>query len=608
MVALPAGVDFGMQQVRVSSSEQMITISPGTGSQNDMVTGVSARCPDFSIRAPNLPAPVSRVCMPVTCTGSVCQLPDGSTANATANLTANATDAVTESVTCQTTSLQTYQFGATFNPTVPGPVSCVVTVTLNNATNRTTTLTGTGVPPPIAADVQPAAVTFGEVRNNTDSTLAVIGVRSSGSQPLDVTSVTASSGFTITSGPTTAYALPANITQDYKLACHPIAVGEMTGQFVVQSTDPAQTRIAVELSCKGIDSALGIAPSPATLATTRVGEPVEAAIELRNTGTAPMTLESVSVVGATMSMSSSMRFPMTLARPTDVASVAVRFDASVPGDASGTLVAKYDGGKIRTTQINGRALSTSLSLVPDGDVDFGPVCVGQSRSREFILIANDQGAFKLSSISNPGPPFSVGTSAPLPVTVLGGGASQFLFSVTAAPQVAGPAQASTAVHTDIPNGADHIVSLDVLGLPAGGVTATPDALDLGSLEVNTTGIGKEVQLSNCATSPIAYSHARIEGPGASDFAIVAEPSGQTIAPNDLATWLIVLRAHAVGPTRATFSVDVDGGTRSVDLLGEGLPGANRPGSYYACSTGRPAALWPIALALIGLRRRRARRA
>src|SRR5262249_3276975 len=153
--------------------------------------GVSARCPDFTINAPNLPAPVSRACMPVT-------FPDDTTATVSQSVTQNVTGTVTEGVTCQTTSMQTYQFGATFHPNVPGTVSCVVTVTLTTAPGRTPTLPATGVPPPIAADVQPAAVTFGEVRNNTDSTLATVGVSSTGSQPLDVTSVTASSGFTIT--------------------------------------------------------------------------------------------------------------------------------------------------------------------------------------------------------------------------------------------------------------------------------------------------------------------------------------------------------------------------------------------------------------------------
>jgi hypothetical protein len=54
-----------------------------------------------------------------------------------------------------------------------------------------------------------------------------------------------------------------------------------------------------------------------------------------------------------------------------------------------------------------------------------------------------------------------------------------------------------------------------------------------------------------------------------------------------------------------FAVDHDGGTETIDLLGEGMSTAGR-GSYYACSTGRPVALWPIAAALLALRLRNRR--
>jgi hypothetical protein len=590
-VTLPSGIDFGMQQIREASRERAITIAPAGGAQSDMITAVTARCPDFSINAPNLPAPVSRTCTAVMCPGNVCQAPDETGVNAT----------------CQTRELRTYEFGATFKPTVRGTVSCVVTVTLNNSTTRTVTLTGTGVPPAIAADVQPAEVEFGEVRSGSASTVATVAVRSSGSQPLDVSAASTSSGFTILSGPTTAYALSANATQEYKLACNPIALGDMTGQFEVRTSDPLQATIAVDLACTGTDSALGIVPSPVTLDTTRVGEPVQTTVQLRNTGTAPLMLERIELMGRDVSLISGLQFPILLARPTDVAGVGIRFHASEAGDAKATLIATYDGGKRRTTQINGRALGTSLSVSPDGDVDFGPVCVGQRKTRDFVVLANDEGWFRLSSISDPGTPFSVATDDPLPVAMQGGGASQFVFHVIAAPQVVGAAAATTAVRTDIPNGTDRTVSLSVLGLPAGGVAATPDSLDLGSLAINTTAIGKEIHLSNCSASPIGYSKARIEGPDKADFAIVAEPSAPMVAPNALVSWLVVLQAHTPGPKQATFSVDFDGGTESVDLVGEGLPGTEPPrGSYYACSTGQPTALWPIALALLALRRWRNR--
>jgi MYXO-CTERM domain-containing protein len=142
------------------------------------------------------------------------------------------------------------------------------------------------------------------------------------------------------------------------------------------------------------------------------------------------------------------------------------------------------------------------------------------------------------------------------------------------------------------------------------VTATPESLDLGSLQVNTTTLGQEARLSNCGTAPIAFSNARIEGPDALDFAIVQQPSSSTIAPAETASWLIVLQAHSVGPKQATFAVDHDGGTASVTLQGEGLgdliEGLGR-GSYYACSTGNAGTLWPVTVALALIWRRRRRR-
>jgi MYXO-CTERM domain-containing protein len=76
-------------------------------------------------------------------------------------------------------------------------------------------------------------------------------------------------------------------------------------------------------------------------------------------------------------------------------------------------------------------------------------------------------------------------------------------------------------------------------------------------------------------------------------------------------WLIVLQAHTVGPKQASFAVDYDGGTASIELDGEGLgdlgAGDGGRGSYYACSTGQPTALWPLAFVLGLVLRRRARR-
>jgi hypothetical protein len=202
-------------------------------------------------------------------------------------------------------------------------------------------------------------------------------------------------------------------------------------------------------------------------------------------------------------------------------------------------------------------------------------------------------------------------SAPtLPLTVQGSGATAVGFQISAAPSAPGVATAAVVVRTDIPGRTDHSLQLGVLGLPDG-VRATPDMIDLGSNPINTTTLGQEVHLSNCGTAALGFSNARIEGADALDFAIVQQPSSSTIDPAGTASWLIVLQAHSNGVKLSTFKVDYDGGTASVDLQGEGLGDLGKDGggraSYYACSTGRSSAPWPVAIALALVLRRRARR-
>lgn len=584
IVLQPSSHNFGVQQIGTTSGAFTVTVSPGAGNTSDTITAVTANCPDFVITATGLPATVYRVCEIITCTNAVCPLP---------------------SAICQTTELQTYAFDTAFKPTVAGTVSCPVTVTTANASNsRTVTLTGTGEAPPISVDVRPGSIAFGDVRRGTDSTRATVTVRSTGGLALTVSSVTVSGEFTMT-GQTGGYQLPPNTEETYELTCRPTTVGATSGQLVVTSNDPARPQVTVPLSCRGVDSNLDIAPSPAVLRTTRVGEPVEQMIELRNSGGASMMLESVAIQSAGLTMTTVPPPGTVLAAGTGVAQVGVRFDASAKGDVTGTLVATYDGGQTRSTEITARALATSLALTPDGVIDFGPVCAGENKMQPFTLMANEQGTFTLETVSDPGAPFAV-TTPTLPIAVLGSGANQVQFQVNAAPVAEGITESTVTLGTDIPMATARTLALRVQGLPDG-VTATPELLDLGSLPLDMTTIGQEAHLSNCGTAPITFSNPRIEGPSADEFAIVQQPSSPTIAPGTTASWLIILRAESVGPKLATFSVDHDGGTSSVPLEGEGLGdtlGGPDRGSYYACSTGRASSLWPLALAALLLRRRR----
>lgn len=589
VTTLPSSHDFGSLQVGQTSAPFTVTIAPSGTSSNDTVSSITENCPDFAVNAPGLPAQVYRTC-DTCCPGGGLICPGGP-------------------VACCIGDSQSYDFDTTFTPTVAGAVSCTVTISLNGGTSmKTVVLTGTGTPPPINIVVNPGSVNFGDVRRNTDSSAVGLSVTNTGGGTMNVSSVSITSGFTIASGPTGGYPVGPGASQPYSILCHPTAIGPLQGTLVVNSDAPNNTHVMVPLSCNGIDSNLTIAPSPVMLPTTRVGEPVQATVQLQNSGNVAMQLEGVTISGTDLTMTGGGAMQLG---PGASTSVTVTFGATAKESATGTLVASYDGGQQRSAQLSAQALGTSMSM-SDDHADFGPVCPGQMPSHKFSILGNDDGSFKINAISTPDLPFSVMAPA-LPATVEGNGMSTFELTVTAAPTTEGHQVSTITVTTDIPGGTPATINLSVDGLVAG-VSPTPAMLDFGANPVDTTTIGQNVDLSNCSTAAITAMNARIEGPDAGEFAIVQQPMSAMIQPSSSASWLVVLQAHTAGTKQASFVVDYDGGTAMVPLNGEGL-GVNGTGSgadtgeksYYSCAAGGTGAGWPIAGVLLVVIRRRKRR-
>jgi len=583
VVASPLSYDFGSLTVGQTSNAVAFQIRPSAGAQYDTLIAVNYNCPDFVLSLPGLPADVIREVECESC--PLCAAP-----------------------VCYTIYTQNYDWSARFRPTVGAPVSCPVTFMFSNsASNKTVTLSGTGVLPPIDIDVQPGSMGFGDVRVNTQSGGRTLTVRNAGGQTLTVTGMSVPAGYAMTGS--TSYTVPAGGAVSHTVTCTPPAVGPRNGTLTITSNDPATPSIGVPLSCNGTDSALDISPSPIALPPTRVGEPLERTITLSNGGGASMVLSSVTLTGTDLELVSAPAANLTLA-PGQTTTAIVRFKASASGDATGTLDAMYDG-RARSSDISARALTTSIAITPDGTVELGPVCIGQQKEQTFSVIANAEASFVVNAISTPAEPFTVSGPA-LPATVQGAGANSVTFSVTAAPAATGHLTSTFEVTTDIPGSTPKTIELGVDGLTAG-VSGTPELLDFGSAEPGTTSIGQPVHVSNCGTSPITMANPRIEGANAAEFAIVANPASPTIEPTGTASWLVISSIDSVGLKEAAFVVDYEGGTVTIPLAAEGLGDGVLGGvgddvrpSYYACSAGSASAAWPIGLAVLGLLRRRRR--
>jgi hypothetical protein len=509
-------------------------------------------------------------------------------------------------------------FAATFHPTVAAAVSCVLSITSSGGSSETYTLSGTGTPPPIDVSASPGSIAFGGVRIDTTSSTVNVTVSNTGGSPATISSVAISgTGYAIASGTSTSHTLAAGTSELHGVTCSPgETVGALgAGALTISSNDPTNPTITIPLSCSGITSKVAVSPSPIVIPTTRVGEPVMQTVTFTNTGAATATLSSVAVTGMTMVSAPPAG---TMLAENQSANAVISFDAAMAGSATGDLTIATDTGMI-DVPITADALVTTMSLTPDGEVDFGPVCSGESKTQMFSLLANSDGPFELTAVSMPDAPFSVVTPM-LPASVQGDAANTVTFSVTATPADVGSAASSIMVTTDIPNGTPDTITLTVVGLPTG-VSATPPTVDLGEVAIQTTSLGQQVDLSNCGSAEITIADTMIYGDDAGDFSIVQQPTSMTVAPNSTVSWLVVMNAQSIGSgsdgsVDATFEIDYSGGSSTVALVGEpydpnagsGSDGGSTSdkSSYYACSTGRGAALWPIALALVALRRRRRR--
>lgn len=584
-VLTPTGQTFPNTQVGNTSAPRTIQINASGYSYNDILN-ITESCPDFAVQWS--PGAAYKTCEPINpCIEQCPEIP----ANA---LCGPGSETVP------------YYFTATFSPTVATTVSCSVTVHTSSNT-VTVSLTGTGTVPPLNADMQPASYNFGDVRRGTQSTPGTINVRNTGGQTLSVTNVSVNGVYSLNGTPT-SFSVAPGASRAIGVICSPTGTGSAPGTLSVTSNF---SPLSVPLSCNGIDSALDISPSPLTLPTTRVGEPRTQMVTLRNSGTASMMITNVSLAGTGINLDAVPPANMTLS-PGQTTTATVTFGASASGDATGTLTVTYDGGQSRTSQITARALDTSMSMSPNGTVDLGPVCMGQSASKTFEILANQQGPFAVSSISMPAGAFSVAATG-LPAAIQGAGANNYQFTVSASPIDLGMQSAMLTVTTDIPNAEPQTTQVSVEGL-AEGVNGSPAEIDLGGVPVGSNTVGQSVTITNCTIDSVALSNARIEGLDAAEFSIVDFPDNMDVATTQNAEFLIIASPDSVGAKEALFKVDHPGGTITINLLGDGLgddPGGvdegddGRP-SYYACSTGHAAHAWPLLFALLLIRRRRSR--
>jgi hypothetical protein len=583
IVVSPASLDFGSVQVGDTASRG-IQISPAAGIQDDIVMAITS-CPQFPITTTGLPAHVFRSCISGSGSGS------GSGC---------------------TFDVQTYSFTASFAPTVQGVASCKLTITLATGT-QSMTLTGTGTAPDHLADVEPSKIDFGETRKGQQSSAETITVRNAGAKDLDVASVTIDDPtFVITQGNPAAHVVALGTSENYSVVCAPTDTATHTGTVTITSDDAASPAL-VTLQCIGIDSNIGIDPSPANL-STRVGAAVGATMTISNSGSADSTLDSV-----TLSADSSPELTIAsvsgtaLPANTGTATVTLNYTALTPHPAGtlGTLIVMHDGDPTpRTAPITADARLVTVASQPAA-VDFGPVCTNQKVDQLVAVFAQTDGEFVIDTFVQPASPFTVSYTGPPQPLAMPERANDIPFTISVMATAPGDVASTVVVQTDAPGpAAMYSVPVKAHVLPAG-VTATPATEDFGVVNVDTTSSGQMITLTNCNIGTVNVTAAHIDGADADSFALVSPSSVATALPTAASEqFIVVLSPHIAGTKQAQLVIEYDNGTAMIELDGDVTGGSDdttKPReTYYSCNSGVPATLVPAlaVLVLLVVRRRR----
>ena len=305
-------------------------------------------------------------------------------------------------------------------------------------------------------------------------------------------------------------------------------------------------------------------------------------VTLTNTGTAALTINSITLTGANAGDFSQTNTcpisPSTLAVSASC-TFSVLFTPSANGARSASVsISDNAAGSPHTITLSGTGVTAApvVTLNPTS-VTFGNQNVGTTSATQTVTLTNT-GTIPLtiSSITLTGTnasDFAESDNCPITPSTLAVNANCTL-SLTFTPSANGARNASVSI-TDNAAGSPHTVPLSGTGVtPAPAVTLNPTSVNFGNQNVGTTSAAQMVTLTNTGTLALTISSITLSGTNAGDF---AQTNTCPISPSSLAinascTISVTFTPSANGARTGNVSIsDNAGGTpQSVTLNGTGV--------------------------------------
>jgi centrosomal CEP192-like protein/ASPM-SPD-2-Hydin domain-containing protein/HYDIN/CFA65/VesB family protein len=540
------------------------------------------------------------------------------TSSGTAPLEISALNAKGGDFSAQTPSLpltlqpgQALTLPVKFGPKTSGAKTGQLMISSNAAAAPSVMVSLTGnaeapAPPPAsgipALTLSSTAVNFGSVQVGSHAgrsvTLTSSGTAAVVLQSLDVSGDGFALGqmqLPLTLAPGQQVALPLTFT--------PSNAGTVQGKVTLVDNATGSPS-AISLTGTGTTSAGTTSPSLSAPANVdfgdiTVGSQGSRTITLVSNGTAPVTVSSIDVAGASFSGPPQV-LPQVL-QPNQQMSLKLKFNPMAEGDASGTvtvssnsktsatLVVKTHGKGVAATAPSLSASASSLS--------FGKVPLGSQAAKSVTVTSTGTAPGTITAASITGASYTAtyaGVSVQnlsAPITLQPG--QQVTFSVVFDPADANTANGQLSLSTD--TGSPVNVALTGTGVqdtsPA--LTVSAPGLDFGHVQVGAKS-ALQLTLTSSGTAPVTISSSTIAGQGF-QISSVAYPAGISGWPVTLNPGQQVVLSISFAPDSAdsftgnlALVSDASGGTANIPLSGTGdaVPAPNLTLSATSISFGQ----------------------
>lgn len=304
---------------------------------------------------------------------------------------------------------QSMALQAKFAPTAAGTTTGTITIT-SNAPNPTSTVTlnGTGVSARYTMSLSPASVSFGNV-NVGSSAKQNVQLSNTGNSSVTLTQLAASGAGISVSGVGAPLTLGPAQSVTLTVQFSPTTSGATAGSLTVTNNDGVNAVEAV--TGTGAQAGLSLTPSSANFGSVVVGNTNSQTVQVKNSGTASLTISQATVTGAGFTLSG-MALPMTLAAG-QATNFNVQYAPQGSGSASGAVsIASNAPNSPATVALSGTATAATYTLsVNPSSLSFGSVTDGSSRAQGFTVTNTGNSNVAISGMTATGTGYSIVSGA-----------------------------------------------------------------------------------------------------------------------------------------------------------------------------------------------------